>query len=152
MYAAIHVALACGMLSLGPVDPWGLLRPTHDGWFWTTLLLSCHAAWALASIELVLRGLARRIDSRCTQPLVRLLAVLAVLLATAAWLLSAALSGAAESDARALLWLQLLPLGLWPAGLIGRQIGARRPGTEPAAASPSVLVLRDGREPLQHIV
>lgn len=151
MYAAIHVALACGLLSLGPVDPWGLLRHTHDNWFWTALVLSCHAAWAIASVELVLRRLARRIDSRCMQPRVRLLAVLVVLVATAAWLLSAALSGATESDARALLWLQLLPLGLWPAGLIGRQMGARQPGADPSAASRSALVLSDGREPVQHI-
>lgn len=135
LYAAMAVAVGCGLLVVPPFDWLGLVQrlPAPAG----LLAGAVHAGLAWWAASLCLRTLADPSAAHGrAAPLgraSRLMLMLTVALAWGLWLVH--LQWSDGGDARALLWLQLSPLWLWPAGLRSARLptGVRRPVAAPGS-------------------
>ncbi|WP_148289633.1 hypothetical protein [Ideonella sp. B508-1] len=140
LYAAMALAVAAGLSALPPLDPLEVLREQGGAWGLLAALLhlglaglgllACRRAFMRQGLTL-LQG--RRVCGVCAA---------AVLGAWAWWLGSWQFTEVA--DGRALLWLEMLPLWLWPAGLLHPGPAHERPGRHSAPA-----IRPFGRHPLQ---
>jgi len=133
LYGAMALAVAAGLSALPPLDPLEVLREQGGPWGLLTALLhlglaglgtlACRRAFVRQGVAL-LQG--RHMGGFCA---------VAVLAAWAWWLGSWLFIEVA--DGRALLWLEMLPLWLWPAGLLHPGPGserARHRASKPAVA------------------
>jgi hypothetical protein len=137
LYGAMALAVAAGLSALPPLDPLEVLREQAGPWgLLTALLHLCVAGLCTLACRraFVRQGFAlqgRRMRWLCAA---------AVLGAWLWWLGSWQFTEVA--DGRALLWLEMLPLWLWPAGLLSpgpvRESGLRRsvPAAPASARAP----------------
>ena len=114
LYGAMALAVAAGLSALPPLDPLEVLREQAGPWGLLTALvhlclaglgaLACRRAFVRQGFDLMQGLRARGVCATL------------VLGAWAWWLGSWQFTEVA--DGRALLWLEMLPLWLWPAGLL----------------------------------
>lgn len=137
LFAALNLALVAGLSVLPPFD---LLAPLARWAAPMGLLIGLvHGLLAWLGGDLALRCLALRVHPFWAGTAGRYGLRLLLAAALGWWLLSQVGPGG-HADARALLWLQALPLLLWPAGLLGRagSVRAQRlvdgPRIEPESA------------------
>lgn len=143
LYAAMVLAVGCGLLVVAPFDWLAPLQQLPVGGGAVAGVL--HAVLAGWAVRLTWRTLAAPGGAAAhAAPLRRpasLLLGMAVAMAWGVWMVHLQTTGG--GDARALLWLQCSPLWLWPAGLGSPRRaagGVARPtatrSVEPAAAKP----------------
>lgn len=121
LFGALALATACGLMVLPSFDPLAPLRHGLAAGALLAALLHAGLAWLGLSLALHRCGWAR--TATPASSLAALLRLAGVGAALAWWLLSLLIEP--RADARALLWLQTLPLWCMLAGLGRRE---RRPG------------------------
>lgn len=142
LFLALAMAVACGLWAAPALDPLAPLRRLPLAG--TLLAAMSHVSLAWLGLNLTLRWLAPRSSTPPPRPLLGLL----VAGALAWWMLSLLLGGGA--DARALLWLQSLPLWALVAGLpagrrpAGRTLHRRR-------SAPGAALSQRGEDLLEHV-
>jgi hypothetical protein len=150
LYGAMALAVAAGLSALPPLDPLEVLREQAGPWgLLTALLHLCVAGLCTLACR---RAFVRQGFAQLQGRRMRWLCAAAVLGAWLWWLGSWQFTEVA--DGRALLWLEMLPLWLWPAGLLSpgpvRESGLRRsvpaaPRFGPSALQPLAYGLEDSR-------
>ncbi|OYT86983.1 MAG: hypothetical protein CFE46_12175 [Burkholderiales bacterium PBB6] len=115
LFCAMAAAVGAGLWVVPAFDIFGALQRLQAPF--GLIAAVSHVLLAWLSGELVLARLARRHHSAWQRRAVRAGLVVLVMGAMAVWMSS--LWHPHGADARALLWLQSLPLWLWPAGLMG---------------------------------
>lgn len=114
LFAALALAMACGLGSLPPVDPLRSLRELAGAP--ALLAAALHLGLAALGAEASRRALARQGVALCEGEAARWGVAVTSVMAWLWWVGQWQLGEVA--DARALLWLEMLPLWLWPAGLL----------------------------------
>lgn len=118
LFAALALALGFGLLAAPAFDPLEILSQ-HRVLFW---LAGClHAALGWWGGELALASLGRRFHPAWNGTATRWALGVALLVALAWWWMSLQAPSSHLADGRPLLWLELQPLMLWPAGLLARR-------------------------------
>lgn len=114
LYLAMSLAVGCGLSMLPPLDPLEALRQPPEPLGGLAALL--HLGLSSLGVEACRRALLRQGGALATGRRLAWLGLGAVAAAWLWWLGTWQLTPTA--DARALLWLEMLPLWLWPAGLL----------------------------------
>ena len=119
LFASMAIAIGCGLFAVPAFDPLAVMQqlPAPLG----VLALVAHGVVAWLSTEMTRVYLARRVDQRFDAPMARRLQWGLIVAALGWWVYTGQLLRA--GDARALMWLELLPLWLGPAGLVRRRSG-----------------------------
>jgi hypothetical protein len=117
LFAASALATAFGLMALPAFDPLTTLLGWSGPWAFAAAALHVGMAWL--GCELLLRTLAPRLPLAWRGWRSHWVVRAALGLALLCWLASQVLQGQTV-DARALLWLQLMPLLLWASGLLSR--------------------------------
>lgn len=116
LYLAMALAVGCGLSVLPPLDPLAPLR--ERPWASSLLPAALHLALASLGAHICRCTILRQGDAKEYGRGLQWLCAGAVAAAWLWWLGTWRYDE--QADARALLWLEMLPLWLWPAGLRGQ--------------------------------
>jgi len=114
LFLALSLGVGCGLIALPAFDPLLALNPGQP---WSrALAFAAHGLLAWAGTEMIRRQLPAQKSPVWSDAAGRWVQALAVVAAFAWWTTS--LWSVSAPDARALVWLESLPLWLFPAGLL----------------------------------
>lgn len=123
LFAAAALATAFGLMMMPAFDPLSTLLGLSAPWVFAAAAL--HAGMAWLGCELLLLTLTPRLPpawkGRRSQWVVRAVLGLALL-----WWVASQVQQGRTADARALVWLQLMPLLLWASGLLSGSAPGRQ--------------------------
>jgi hypothetical protein len=122
LFLALSLGVGCGLIAAPAFDPLAWLP--QGGWARGSLPFLLHGLLAWGSTVLVRRQLSARVDASWSAPAARWALNLGVVAALAWWAASAWSSSV--PDARALLWLELLPVWLAASGVLRDPLAERR--------------------------
>jgi len=142
LFLALSLGVGCGLIALPAFDPVLALNPGQP---WSlALAFAAHGLLAWASTEMIRRQLPSRTTPVWSDAAGRWAQALALAAAFAWW--TARLWSVSAPDARALVWLESLPLWLFPAGLLRfPSVSGRRPQIDVGGLKALQHLRHDGR-------